>query len=311
MSAGAADAASEDSVLSLAVHLAEPELVRALYLLDLLSGPLDLVGRDRLDTMVSRVLAAQDGMDRDHEPGAFAARRAEALRLARADGAAVADRIRHAPRPYLLAEFPERIVAHARLLDPRPDRRQVRVAMAPDAGGSWTIDVAARDQAGLLAAVTEVFAELELDVLAALVTTWGDGAALETFVVAPRPGASIPAVETLETAVAGRLGGRIEAEALPEAEIAFDDAGSPWYTLCEVRHLDRPGLLATIASALSIAGASIHAADLETRGGRAVDRFSLTDRSGAKLGRDDKDAIRAALLDGSRGRGRLGRLLGR
>ncbi len=306
-----ADAASEASTLSLAVHLSDPELVRALYLLDLLVGPLDAVDRDRLDTMVSRVLAAQDGIDRDDEPGAFAARRAEALRLARGDGAAVVDRIHHAPRPYLLAEFPERIVAHARLLDPRPDRREVRVAMTPDGGGSWIIDVAARDQPGLLAAVTEVFAELELDVLEARVTTWGDSAALETFTVAPRPGATIPEVPALETSVAARLGGRIESEALPEAEIAFDDAGSPWYTLCEVRHLDRPGLLATIASALSISGASVHAADLETRDGRAVDRFSLTDRAGAKLGRDDKDAIRAALLEGSRGRGRLGRLLGR
>ena len=67
-----ADAASEASALSLAAHLADPELVRSLYLLDLLMGPLDAVDRDRLDTMVSRVLAAQDGMDRDHEPGAFA-----------------------------------------------------------------------------------------------------------------------------------------------------------------------------------------------------------------------------------------------
>ena len=170
------------------------------------------------------------------------------------------------------------------------------------------IDVVARDQLGLLAAVTEVFADRELDIVNARVTTWGDGAALESFEIEPRPGGSIPADTDLANQISGVLGGRVEAVALPEATVAFDDAGSPWYTLCEIRHVDRPALLATIAAGLALADASVHAADLETQDGIAIDRFSLTDRDGAKLGRERKDAIRAVIVEGARGRGRLGRL---
>ena len=65
--------------------------------------------------------------------------------------------------------------------------------------------------------------------------------------------------------------------------------------------------LATITAGLALAGVNVHAAELETRDGHAIDRFSLTDRDGAKLGRERKDAIRTVILGGARGRGRLGR----
>ena len=99
-----------------------------------------------------------------------------------------------------------------------------------------------------------------------------------------------------------RLGWR--PKPLADAEIAFDDAGSPWYTICEVRHPDRPGLLAQIAAGLALAGASVHSVDLETVDGIAVDRFALTDREGNKLQRPSKDAIRAMIREGGRARRR-------
>lgn len=306
-----ADGASEESALALALHLGDAESVRGLYLMDLVAGALDPVGRSRLDTLVARVLAAQEGLDTDAEPGAFAARRAEALRLARADAPGVADRIRHAPRPYLLAELPERIVAHARLLDPRPDRREVRVAVSPGVSSALYVDVAARDRLGLLAAVAAVFADVDLDVVTARVATWGDGAALESFVVEARPGAGLPDGDRLAAEIAERLGARSGFEALPDAEIAFNDAASPWHTIAEIRHHDRPALLATITAALAAAGVSVHGAELVTREGVAIDRFALTDRDGNKLDRADKDSIRAAVLEGGRPRRGIGRLVGR
>jgi [protein-PII] uridylyltransferase len=305
------DSASEESALALAAHLGHADRVRGLYLLDLASGPLDSVARDRLDTLFARVLAALDGSAPEDEPGAFTYRRDEALQLVGYDERAVADRIRHAPRPYLLSERPERIVAHARLLEPRPDRRETRVVVSSGSDGGLAIDIVARDRVGLLAAVTEVFAAHDLDVLRAQVVTWGDGAALETFAVEPRPGSSIPDVATLVPEISARLDQRLVAESLPEAEIAFDDAGSPWYTICEVRHPDRPGLLAQIAAGLALAGVSVHAAGLETVAGVAVDRFSLTDRHGNKLSRTQKDAVRATVRGGGRARGRLARFAGR
>ncbi len=305
--AGRADGLTEESALALAAHLVSAERTRLLYLLDISIGPLDPVARARLDSLLTRVLAALDGIGTADEPDAFGHRRAEAVRLAGAD-ASVVDRIQHAPRPYLLTELPERVVGHARLLEPRPDRREVRVAIERHPSRGVVIDVVARDQLGLLAAVTEVFADRELDVVSARVATWGDGAALESFEIEPRPGGSIPADTDLADQISQVLGGRVEAGALADATVAFDDAGSPWYTLCEIRHVDQPALLATIAAGLALAGASVHAAELEIQDGIAIDRFSLTDRNGAKLRRDSKDAIRSVIVEGAHGRGRLGRL---
>ena len=241
-------------------------------------------------------------------PASSRRRRDAAIRFAGTD-AALADRILHAPRSYLLAELPERVVATARLLEPRPERREVRVAVGTRPGGSVVIDVATRDQRGILAAVTAAFAERELDVVRAQVATWGDGGALESFDVEPRPGSAVPSPEDLGADISRRLGERVASHALPDTEIAFDDAGSPWYTICEIRHLDQPGLLSAIAAALSLAGVSVHAAQFDTVDGQAIDRFSLTDRDGAKLGREQKVAIRAAVSGEVRGRGRLGRFV--
>ncbi|MBK5288547.1 MAG: cation:proton antiporter [Acidimicrobiia bacterium] len=306
--ASRANGLGETSVLSLGSHLGDPERVRGLYLLDLAEGPLEPAARDRLDTLLGRVLSAVEGIGERDEPNEFARRRDAAIRLAGTDEG-VADRVLHAPRSYLLAELPERVVATARLMEPRPERRDVRVAVGTRPSGGVVIDVATKDQRGILAAVTAAFAERELDVVRAQVATWGDGSALESFDVEPRPGCALPSPDELANDISARLGGRMEAAPLADSEIAFDDAGSPWYTICEVRHVDRPGLLSTIAAALSLAGVSVHAAQFDTVDGHAVDRFSLTDQAGAKLRREQKDAIRSAVTGGARGRGRLGRLV--
>lgn len=296
----------EASVLALATHLGEADRVRGLYLLDLAEGPLEAPDRERLDTLVGRVLSAIEDMGDRSEPTEFTRRRDAAIRYAGADEV-LADRIRHAPRSYLLAEVPERVVATARLLEPRPDRREVRVAIGQRPAGGVVIDVATRDQRGILAAVTAAFADRELDVVRAQVATWGDGGALESFDVEPRPGSALPSPEELAADISRRLGERVESAALSDTEIAFDDAGSPWYTICEIRHLDQPALLSTIAAALSLAGVSVHSAQFDTVDGEAIDRFSLTDRDGNKLGREQKDAIRTAVSGDVRGRGRIGR----
>ena len=304
---GRRDGLTEESVLVLASHLETRDRARSLYLLDLSMDSQAGVERTQLDTLLARVLATFDELAATDASDAIGVRRAEAMRLA-ATAPRLVDRIRHAPRPYLLAENPERVVEHAAMLEPRPERREVRVRVSPTSGHAVVIDVVCRDQAGLLAAVTNVFADCELDVLRAHVATWGDGAALESFTVQPRPGASVTSEEELVERIEHRLGDRLEAGSLPDATVAFDDAGSPWYTICEVRHVDRPGLLALIAAGVATAGASVHAAELTVRDGIAIDQFSLTDRAGAKLGRERKDAIRTAILEGTPSRSRLSRL---
>ncbi len=301
------DGLTEASVLALTSHLMTRDRARSLYLLDLAIGSLTPVDRDRLDTLLQRVIATFDELDASGSSDAFATRRDEAIRLAGSDPVLI-DRIEHAPWPYLLAEAPERVVRHAKLLEPRPERREVRVHFSPTADRIPAIDVIARDQPGLLASVTSVFAEFELDVVSARVATWGDGTALETFTVEPRPGADLVDERQLASAIEHQLGRGVESAALADATVAFDDAGSPWYTICELRHVDRPGLLAIVSAALAACGASVHAADVSVRDGIAIDQFSLTNRDGRKLMRSEKEAIRDAIVEGRQARSRLARI---
>ena len=80
----------------------------------------------------------------------------------------------------------------------------------------------------------------------------------------------------------------------PGATVSFDDVGSPWYTLCEVRSPDRRGLLHTITVGIAAAGASVHSARLETVDGLAVDRFELTDSTRRKLDAENEGAVRVS-----------------
>jgi UTP:GlnB (protein PII) uridylyltransferase len=61
----------------------------------------------------------------------------------------------------------------------------------------------------------------------------------------------------------------LEAPATPGAEVDFDDDGSPWYTLCEVRCVDRPGLLHANTVGFASAGIDVHSAQVRTLEGVA------------------------------------------
>jgi len=102
----------------------------------------------------------------------------------------------------------------------------------------------------------------------------------------------------------------LEAPATPGAEVSFDDDASPWYTLCEVRGVDRPGLLHAITVGFASAGIDVHSAQVRTLEGQVVDRFELTDRNGRKVGDGAKRAVVEALTDGVKV-GRRRRLLRR
>ena len=140
-----------------------------------------------------------------------------------------------------------------------------------------------------------VLAAHGLDVLEATVATWGDGAAIESFLVTRPPldpprldpaaigAAAPPDAAALEASIVRAFEDPLVSPPNPDAEVAFDDAASPWYTLCEVRSPDRRGLLHMITVGLAAAGASVHSARLVTLDGQAVDRFELTDRDGRKL----------------------------
>jgi Kef-type K+ transport system membrane component KefB len=315
------DALQEEAVLQLAVHLDTPERSRALYLLSLALGDLDADDRARLDALLQAVLAVleQPMLTGLEARNTVERRRSEARRLLGGAGLA-ADRLSHAPRPYLLAMDAPEVARQVALLSPLPSRDQARVAVTETGPDEWRVDVGCRDRPALLATVSGVLASYGLDVLDAVVATWDDGAALESFVVR-RAALEPPQLDderlqkvgppdhaALAAAIEGAFGRLLSSPPNPDAQVTFDDDVSPWYTICEVRSPDRRGLLHTIAVGLASIGASVHSARLVTEDGRAVDRFELTDANDHKLDAGTKDAARDAIAEGAATRRRRARL---
>ena len=144
----------------------------------------------------------------------------------------------------------------------------------------WWVDVVAHDRPGLLASVTGVLIDADLDIDQAVIATWPDGVALESFAVradiAPRPSLLRPAIEA-------SFDQPLLSPPLPEAIVSFDNSVSPWHTVCQVVAPDKPGLLHALAATIAAAELSVHSARVTSTDGMAHDRFELTDGDGRKL----------------------------
>ena len=292
------DGLDEERVFALATHLDRPERVRALYLLTLTLGGLEQWDRTRLDELEALVLAVLEqpeltGLDARN---LVERRRAEAMRMSAGDRAVQA-RIAAAPHSYLLTADASDVARQAALLEPLPGRDEVRVAVAPLGERLLRVEIACRDRPGLLATVSGVLTDAGLSVQDALIATWGDGAALDSFRALPTT-RTAPDADALTAAIAAAFGRPLEAPPTPGVEVDFDDDGSPWYTLCEVRCVDYPGLLHAITVGFASAGVDVHSAQVLTMDRQAVDRFELTDANGRKLGDASKRAVIEAVTGG-------------
>lgn len=233
-------------------------------------------------------------IDDDHRVQAAIRRRA-ATRLVGATSLAAA-RIADAPAGYLLAHRSSDIARHATLLAGLPLPGEARVVITPGgAPGVWHLDVASRDRPGLLAAFTGVFADAGIGVVQGVVATWDDGAALEAFVV---NSADAPDPHSLQEALENSLDAPLSSAPVSDALVTFDDDASPLYTRGDIVAADRPGLLHSLAVAIAIAGADVHAARVTTTDGLACDHFDLSDRAGKKLDAGLEESIRSAVLAG-------------
>jgi Kef-type K+ transport system membrane component KefB len=159
------DGLGEERVVQIATHLERAERARALYLLSMALGGLEPWERTRLDELhrlVQAVIARPEVSGREARNLAEQ-RRAEAVR--RSGGGAVAQRLEHAPRSYLLGQDPVSLARQAALLEPLPPRGTARIAVtAGPSPRTWRVEVACRDQRGLLAVVTGAVTDLGLDV---------------------------------------------------------------------------------------------------------------------------------------------------
>jgi [protein-PII] uridylyltransferase len=289
----------EEAVLQLASHLETPDRARQLYCASALRAD----GRERWERQRLRELydlvqaALADVALTGPATRTLLDQRREAVNAAAAPGGlgpAAAARLEQAPRSYLLRQPGHAVARHLRLLDPRPGRNDVRVAVDGEDVG-WWVDVVANDRAGLLAMVTGALAGAGLEVDDAIVATWSDGAALESFRV--RRGLR-PDPEVIEVAIRQALAHGLSADPLPEADVTFDTTASPWHTVCEVRAGDRPGLLHSVATALAAAGVDVQSAIVHADDGLVIDRFEVTGAGGRKLGESEQAAVRRFLREG-------------
>jgi Kef-type K+ transport system membrane component KefB len=297
------DGLDQDRVFELAAHLEKPERARALYLLSVALNALEPWDRSRLDELHARIQAVlADAELTGREARNLLGRRLrEAAELAGSPEAA--DRIEHTPRAYALRQDPATLARQADLLATLPGPKDVRVAVMPVEGGA-RIEVAARDRVGLLATVSAVLATVGLDVLDADAATWGDGGAVESFLVRCD---DLPDAGDLAARIKAAINTELTTPPVPEAAISFDDDASPWYTLCEVTAPDKPGLLSALTAAFVVGDVNVHSAHITTEGNLARDRFELTDADGHKLAERHKAAIAQAIAQGSRiKRGRFG-----
>jgi [protein-PII] uridylyltransferase len=293
------DGLDEEPVLQLATHLTTSERSSSLYVLSLAFGELEPWERDRLDELIRRVLSVQARPEltgRDAE-AMVDKRRREAIRLV-GDVPRVAEWVRTAPRTYLIATPEADVARHATLMEPLPGRGKARVSVEPLDEGETRIEIAARDRSGLIAAVSGALSLHGLDVLSATMATWSNGAALQSFRVRLLPGSPALDDDALAKAVGAALDEPLASPAEPDLVVTFDDDGSPWYTLCEVRGRDRRGLLHSITVGFAAAEVSVHSARVDTRSDVAIDRFEVSDVDGRKLDDAHKRATIAAISGG-------------
>ena len=286
---------SEDSVLELAAHLNDPGAADALYVLAVAEDAMEPMDRARLDEIHRLIRTVLDHPDVTGLAGGdvLEQRRLDAQRALQGalPAHAIREHLEDAPARYLLAQSPEAISRHIRMVETRPAGFEVRMHAEPaGAGGEWTVHMAFLDRRGALAAVAGALSSCRVAVNEAFVSTWRSGVAIDVFKVSAASDVDWDAVR--ET-VTGRLA-RPDSNGGPpsvDGTVEIDNLASPWFTIVEVRARDRTGLLYRVASALALAGSDIHSAHVTTHDGVAVDTFSVT-HNGAKLDAAAERALR-------------------
>jgi [protein-PII] uridylyltransferase len=213
------------------------------------------------------------------------------------------------PERYLLANPPEAIVEHARIVAERAGRR-AHIARVPSRHPEAAeLCVVADDRPGLLAAISAAITASRLEVLGAQVYSrqvGGHWEALDLFWVRDKDGGtegveqalarlardledvcagSVEPADLLRTRIGKVSPWRERPSPAVPTEVIVDDRASPRHTVVEVFAKDRPGLLYALAHAMHELGLTIALSKINTEGTRVADVFYVGELDGRKVAR--------------------------
>ena len=211
---------------------------------------------------------------------------------------AVADFARALPERYVATVRPPDAARHLQLWVVA-SRSGFAAELRQPESGEAELTLVAPDRPGLLAVFSAALAANGIDILAADVSSFEDGIAVDRFVVREPGGGALAegrwkaAHADLLRLLSGAEGphrlvqrrlrrASWAASAAPavETKVRIDNVSSGDCTILDVFTQDRPGLLHAIADALHGAGASIEVARIATEGNRATDAFYLREAAG-------------------------------
>jgi [protein-PII] uridylyltransferase len=231
-----------------------------------------------------------------------------------------AERVNHflesMPERYFLSTAEDDMPGHFELMERFDGKGAVTAVEHFPERDCSSVAICTQDRPGLFAAITGVFASMNLDILNARIFTSLDGRILDVFRVSHRGRSDVVTAEQkwtkFRSALDGVLSGRIDVERLVESSqrspflnkrvpkvstvIEVDNEASDGFTIVEVFTEDRIGVLFTITHSLHRLGLSIHVAKISTNVDQVADVFYVTDQSGNKVEQPDRvEEIRDSL----------------
>lgn len=231
-----------------------------------------------------------------------------------------AERVNHflesMPERYFLSTAEDDMPGHFELMERFDGKGAVTAVEHFPERDCTSVALCTQDRPGLFAAITGVFASMNLDILNARIFTSLDGRILDVFRVSHRGRSDVVMAEQkwtkFRSTLDGVLSGRIDVERLVESSqrspflnkrvpkvstvIEVDNEASDGFTIVEVFTEDRIGVLFTITHGLHRLGLSIHVAKISTNVDQVADVFYVTDQSGNKVERPDRvEEIRDSL----------------
>ena len=291
------DGLDEEPVLQVATHLGSRERARLAGILAATSPQVDPSGIEIGTGRLNQLLALIDAvLARPELSGAGSTdltdqRRQEASRLI----PDAARRIAITPLSFVLSQTAADLARQASLADPPLGRGEVRAAVSPVGDGTWRLDAAVRDDVGLLAKQLAVLREQRCEVLDVATVVWPDRQSLSTFRLRA---ASRPSGDRLGDDIAAAIATRVTPLALPGADVTFDNASSPWHTICTARADDDGLVLLALAKAVALCDVNVVAARVIATDSGPAQVLELATRRGVPVPPETQTRILDVLASG-------------